>query len=123
MKQLFNKKDLIGKTIKKISGDNLSIRFTDDSFVKLSIYDITEGYGFTRTELRIDDCDCRDDYDCLVELDFITEKEYNEIIRIEDNKQKELRKKELEEYNLNIKKQELKILEELKKKYEENIIN
>ena len=102
MKQLFKKEELIGKTIKKIlypCGGELWMSFTDDSFICFRSHAENA---------------CHE----LVELELITRTDYEIAIEEEDKKYEKIRQeKEIEEKKRN-EDEELKLLSELKKKYE-----
>ena len=124
MKQLFTKKELIGKTISNvymmdgIFCSDLWIKFTDDSFVVFLTKNNNDGFGYDEHQIEIDDCQ-KDSTDSeLVELGFITKNENQLAIK----KQEELYELEREQYNLkrklSIEEEEKKLLQELKNKYE-----
>lgn len=119
LKQIIKEKDLEGKTITKVyKDDELWLRFSDDSFAVLKVNDISEPYGYTRTEVSVEDYfKGKSDYS-LVELGLVTEKEYHKACKereIEFQKSHEeserKRKKRLEE-------REMKELQRLANKYE-----
>lgn len=120
MKQLFEEKELIGKTISKthFSGDELWIRFIDDSFV---IFKSTcESYGFDYSDYYLKISDYKIDNTCheLVDLGLITKKEYDKAVKVENRKwekENEIRIKESKEKHIA---EELQLLNELKQKYE-----
>jgi hypothetical protein len=120
MKQIMNKKDLIGKTIKNYyeSFDDLWIRFTDDSFVIFRCEDKTDGFDQTHYICNIFDYEVDNTYEPLVNLGLISENEYNIACEEEDRISEErMRLREMEN-EIQEREREIKLLEELKMKYE-----
>ena len=121
MKQIMNKKDLIGKTIKRYyesNDDFFWIRFTDDSFVIFRSEDITEGFGQTHHICNIFDYEVDNTYRPLVNLGLISENEYEIACEDEERRFYEKRKQREIENEIQDRERELKLLEELKIKYE-----
>jgi len=79
MNQILEVKQIVGKTISKIiDGENeLFIKFSDDSFCAFGISDVTEGYGYTRNIIEIDDYPKNETCFKLVELGIISEQAYH----------------------------------------------
>ena len=76
--EIRNLKDLKGKTIveTKKSNNDLWIKFFDDTFVVISISDITKGFDHPESEVDIFEFEQdKTDY-TLVDLGLITEDEY-----------------------------------------------
>ena len=121
MKQLFEEKELIGKTISKtlFSGDELWIKFIDDSFVQFK--STCESYGFgdySDYHLKISDYEIDNTFPELFELGLITKKEYDKAVKDTHRKwekENEIRIKEAKEKHIA---EELQLLNELKQKYE-----
>jgi len=121
MKQLFKKEELIGKTIKKIlypCGGELWMSFTDDSFICFRSHAESSGFGYQSEFISIEDFTFDNACHELVELELITRTDYEIAIEEEDKKYEKIRQeKEIEEKKRN-EDEELKLLSELKKKYE-----
>jgi len=120
MKQIIIKKDLIGKTIKNYyeSFDDLWIRFTDDSFVIFRCEDKTDGFDQTHYICNIFDYEVDNTYEPLVELGLISESDYEIACEDEERRFYEKRKQREIENEIQDRERELKLLEELKIKYE-----
>ena len=120
MKQIVDKKDLIGKTIKRYyeSSYDFWIRFTDDSFVVFKYENRTQGFGQEHEGVVVDDFHVENTSPELVQLGLITRSEY-EYACEEEDRQYELRKQKRETENQQQEiERELQLLQELKKKYE-----
>jgi len=119
MKQIMRKKDLISKTIKRYyqNDDFFWIRFTDDSFVIFKSEDKTDGFGYPHFICDIFDYEVDNTYEPLVELGLITENEYDMACEEEDRISEERRKLREMENEIQETERELKLLEELKMKY------
>jgi hypothetical protein len=106
MKQLFEEKELIGKTISKtlFSGDELWIRFIDDSFVLFK--STCESYGFgdySDYHLKISDYEIDNTFSELFELGLITKKEHDKAVKDAHRKwekENEIRIKEAKEKHI-----------------------
>jgi len=121
MKQIMIKKDLIGKTIKRYyesKDDFFWIRFTDDSFVIFRSEDITECFGQNRSICNIFNYEVDKTYKPLVDLGLISESEYEFACEEEDRRLEERMKEREMENEIQERERELKLLEELKMKYE-----
>lgn len=123
MKQLFEKKELIGKTIKNIhipedSYGNVCIRFNDNSFVIFKIEDITRGHGYASDKISINDSTYSSSSHELMEVGLITKEEYTKAVEDQEAEWK----KRSEESEKKLKKieedYELALLNKLKEKYE-----
>ena len=81
MKQIFDKKEIIGKKVSDViipegSYQDLWVKFDDNSFVVFTIDDITEGFGYAKQKLSISD-DIKNNEDReLLELKLITKEEF-----------------------------------------------
>lgn len=122
MKQLFNFKDMVNKTIKKscsgYSENELWIRFTDDTFIIIRAINRSEGFGQSYEVIEVDEYPADNTEQSLVDLGFITAKEHDYAIEERDKKyelERQQREKEQEEEN---KQRELLLLKKLKDKYE-----
>jgi hypothetical protein len=113
MSKVTNIEELVGKTIfdYHLDREDLYLRFTDETFVKIKIFDITEGFGHEK--LKIDLCDYSEvdkTDEVLRDLGIISQEEYEEAIKLEKQQyqkrqeerekqhQEELKKRELQEY-------------------------
>lgn len=112
--------DIIGKRIDKVvsDGDELYIRFSDNRFVVFHIEDDSNGFGYHRSSIRVDEYSKDSTDKNLVDLGVISITEYQESIKKEEE-ELELRilenEKQLKE---NTKRSELEELKRLKQKYE-----
>lgn len=110
---------LKGKTISdlKLAYDELWLKFTDNTFAVLVVNDITEGFGYARNEVNINQYSKDKTDNTLVDLGLISENEYKEACEqeeIEYQKRQEERENQVKERIKNI---ELEQLEKLKLKY------
>ena len=105
--------DLKGKTISDIQkfDRELWLKFSDNTFVLFVVNDITEGFGYTKYEVNINEYSKNYTNHALLKLNLITKKEYDDAcmeMELENKKRielyvqkqnEEIEKKELEEYN------------------------
>jgi len=117
--EIKNIKELKGKTIYdlKLSCGDLWLKFTDNTFAVLVVNDITEGFGYTKNEVNINQYGKDNTDHTLVDLSLISENEYKEACEqeeIEYQKRQDERDKQEKERIKNI---ELEQLEKLKSKY------
>jgi hypothetical protein len=106
-KQLKKFDDLIGKTICNyhLDGDEIYFRFTDDTFAVIEMDDISSPYGHgPKYEAKISTHNTSETDEALVELGIITEGQYREACR----KQEEKWKREEEEREARYKNQQTK---------------
>lgn len=109
MKQIIDIEKLKGKTITDVIQDSydLWLKFSDNSFAVLVVNDITEGFGYSKEEVNLDQYG-KDNTDyTLVKLGLITEKEYKyacDLYEKEEEKREQQReekeRKRIEEYEL-----------------------
>lgn len=122
MKQLFEEKELIGKTIAMVlmpkeSYQDMWIKFTDNSFVVIDTEDRTEGFGQERRIRVISDWEKDNTNEELVELGLITKSEY-ELALYEEEKRYEKERRERDAIEQKrIEDYEKEQLAKLKKKY------
>ena len=117
--QIINLKDLEGKTIvdTNINNGDLWFKFSDNTFAVLIKNDITEGFGYTKEEINLDQY-CRDETEyALVELGLITKKEYKLACEIEELRGENLEEKLEQERKEIIKRMELEQHNKISKKY------
>lgn len=117
--QISNINELKGKTISdfKLDCGDLWLKFTDNTFVVLVVNDITEGFGYTRNEVNINQYGKDNTDHTLVYLGLISEDEYKEARKqeeIEYQKRQDERDKQEKD---RIKIVELEQFEKLKSKY------
>lgn len=117
--EIKNINELKGKTISdlKLDSGELWLKFTDNTFSVLVVNDITEGFGYTKNEVNINQYSKDNTNHTLVYLKLISESEYNEACdqeEIEYQKRQDERDKQEKERIKNI---ELEQLEKLKSKY------
>ena len=122
MKQIFETKDLIGKTIMQIilpkeTYNDTWIKFTDNSFVVFDTEDRTEGFGQERRIQVISDWEKDNTNEELVELGLITKDEYEFAIKQEEIKSEERQKQRDYEEKKRIEKHEKEQLDKLRTKY------
>ena len=91
MKQLFEEKELVGKTIARVlmpkeTYQDMWIKFTDNSFAVFDTQDRTEGFGQERRIRVISDWKKDNTNEELVELGLITRSEYELALAEEDRK-------------------------------------
>ncbi len=96
MKQLFEEKELIGKTIAQVlmpkeSYQDMWIKFTDNSFAVFDTEDRTEGFGQERRILVISDWEKDNTNEELVELGLITKAEHKYALEEEEKRYKKER--------------------------------
>jgi hypothetical protein len=89
MKQLFEKKELIGKTIAQVlmpkeSYQDMWIKFTDNSFAVFDTEDRTEGFGQEKRIRVISDWEKDNTNEELVELGLITKSEHKNALEEEE---------------------------------------
>lgn len=122
MKQLFEVKKMVGKTVKKTCwGYNereLWIRFTDDTFIVIRSTSRSEGFGHSYDVIEIDDIPADNTDHSLVNLGLITKSEYNYAIEERDKKYELEKLKQQEEQEEHNREEELLLLKKLKEKYE-----
>lgn len=122
MKQLFELHKTIGKTIKKTcwgyNDRDLWIRFTDDTFIVIHSTSRSEGFGQSYDVIEVDEMSADNTDHQLVELGFITEREYNNACEERDRQWELQRQKEEEEQERKKEERELQLLKQLKDKYE-----
>ena len=125
MKQLINKKELVGKTISEIlqSSQEFWIKFTDDSFVVLEIINNTEGFGYTSTIIDVSDYIINATNNELVKLGLITQDRYEEACKEEEEeyeRERQQRERELyEQQELENEIRERELYKQLKKKFDD----
>lgn len=117
--EISNINELKGKTISdlKLDGGDLWLKFTDNTFAVLVVNDITEGFGYTRNEVNINQYSKGKSDHTLVDLGLISENEYIEACEeeeIEYQKRQDERDKQEKERIKNI---EVEQLKKLKSKY------
>jgi hypothetical protein len=117
--EIQNINELKGKTISDLKLDcgELWLKFTDNTFAVLVVNDITEGFGYTKNEVNINQYS-KDNTDySLVDLGLISENEYKQACEKEEIEyQKRQDERDIQE-NKRIKNIELEQLEKLKSKY------
>lgn len=91
MKQLFEQKELIGKTIAQVlmpkeSYQDMWIKFTDNSFAVFDTEDRTEGFGYEKRVRVICEWEKDNTDEELVELGLITKDEHELALEDEDKK-------------------------------------
>ncbi len=117
--EIQNINELKGKTISDLKLDcgDLWLKFTDNTFTVLVVNDITEGFGYTKNEVNINQYSKDNTDHPLVDLGLISENEYKQACEqeeIEYQKRQDERDRQEKE---RIKKIELEQLEKLKSKY------
>lgn len=122
MKQLFNFKDMVNKTIKKsctgYSENELWIRFTDDTFIIIRAISRSEGFGHSYDVIEVDEYPAGNTEHSLVDLGLITTAEYNYAIEERDRKYELERQKREQEQQEENTERERQLLKKLKQKYE-----
>lgn len=118
--QIKNLKELKGKNISDVvsSYGDLYFKFDDNTFAVLIPKDITEGFGYTKTEVNIEDFPIDKTNGSLVDIGIISKEEYLEALEQEEKIEKEIEEKREKEYQERLKKHELEQLKSLKQKYE-----
>ncbi len=91
MKQLFEEKELIGKTISMVlmpkeSYQDMWIKFTDNSFAVFDTEDRTEGFGQERRIRVISDWEKDNTNEELVELGLITKSQHELALEEEEKR-------------------------------------
>lgn len=117
--EITNINELKGKTISDLKLDcgDLWLKFTDNMFVVLVVNDITEGFGYTKNEVNINQYG-KDNTDyTLVDLGLISENEYKEACEQEEIKYQKRQEERDNQEKERIKNIELEQLEKLKSKY------
>lgn len=119
-KQIKKLEELKGKQISNlfIYCDELYLKFSDNTFAVLIPKNITEGFGSAKTEVNIEEYDIDKSNKILVENGIISEEEYLEALKKEEELEKELEEKYKREHQERIEKYELEQLRILKQKYE-----
>ena len=86
MKEIKDFDDLKGKTIIDYvkDGDELWIKYSDDSFSVFVINDITEGFGYRKEEIGLNHYSKNNTDRPLVELGFISEEECESALKQEE---------------------------------------
>ena len=114
MKQITDIEKLKGKTITDAIQDSydLWLKFSDNSFAVLVVNDITEGFGYRKEEVSLDQYGKDKTEYTLVKLGLITEQEYKDAC---DAEEKESQKREQEREEKERKRVEEYELEQLKK--------
>lgn len=117
--EINNIKELKGKTISDLKLDcgDLWLKFADNTFAVLVVNDITEGFGYTRNEVNINQYSKDKTDHTLVDLGLISENEHKEACNqeeVEYQKRQDERDRQEKEIIKNI---ELEQLEKLKSKY------
>ena len=119
MKQITDIKKLKGKTITDAIQDSydLWLKFSDNSFAVLVVNDNTEGFGYRKEEVSLDQYG-KDNTDyTLLKLELITEKEYKDACDLYE-KEQEKRDKERQEKDLKrVEEYELEQFKKLSDKY------
>ena len=101
----------------KKDGNELWLKFSDDTFTILVNRDITEGYSYQRNEITVDDFHRDETEHFLVDLGFISEKAHKDAcIKNDFEFQKKYEEREKQEIE-RIKNDELEQLHKLKSKY------
>lgn len=91
MNQLFKSEQLIGKTIENIiDGNDMYIKFTDGSFTRLEVKDISVGFESEKYVVAIDDSLVEKTETALFELGIITKDEHIQAIHDEDERMKKV---------------------------------
>ena len=122
MKQLFEEKELISKTIAQIvmpknhTGD-MWVKFTDNSFVIIKNKSYQEGYGNRYEYVGIEDMKQGANNSELLELKLITKKEYDDALIAEEKKYEQWRIENDERQKKEQEKYEKEQFEKLKTKY------
>jgi hypothetical protein len=117
--QIIDLKDLVGKTIvttKQRYGE-LWLKFADNTFAVLEVNEITEGFGYTRREINLDQFRKNKTEYPLVEFGLVTEAEYNAACQQEELEFKKRQAEREDEEMARISRRELELLEQLKMKY------
>lgn len=119
MKQIFNKEELINKTIAATEndGDEMYIKFTDNSFVVLKHSYTGSGFGYNEYKIVISDYPEEKTNDILLNLGIVSQKEYDKACLLAEEEEQ----KRIEAYYEKEKQQQLeyekKVYEELKEKF------
>ncbi len=120
MNQLVKHSELIGKTISQLlnSGNDIWIKFTDDSFVIFDTDNYSSGFSYDN-DVRVICDDIKDNTSMeLVELGLITKIQYEIALKEEEDRHEQERLKRDLEYKNKIEEQEKELLNKLKNKYE-----
>jgi hypothetical protein len=116
--ELRNMDDLIGKTIfdYHLDGDDVYFLFTDETFIRLRIHDITEGFGYQKSKIDICEYGTDETNPALVELGVVTKEVHDEACRKEEEEWKREREEETKRYEDILRRRELEEYERLKNK-------
>ena len=111
--------DLKGKTISDLRLDNgdLWLKFTDNTFAVLVVNDITEGFGYTKNEVNINQWGKDNTEHILIDLGLISVGEYEEACKQEEIEYQKRRDEWDKVEKERIEKTELELLEKLNSKY------
>lgn len=117
--EIKNIDELKGKIISdlKLDCSELWLKFTDNTFAVLVVNDITEGFGYTRKEVDINQYSKDKTDHTLVDLGLISENEYKEACEQEERENQKRRDERDNQKKERIKNYELEQLEKLKSKY------
>lgn len=119
MKQIFEEKDLKGKTIESTltSGEDFWMKFTDGSFVVLDIQDNGAGFGYSDNNIVVSEWQ-KDNTDReLITLGIITKEEYTNATTEQELRYEKQRAKEQELLLKAQEEAELSLYEKLKSKF------
>jgi hypothetical protein len=110
--------DLIGKVISNyyLDGEEVYFLFSDKTFVRLRIHDITEGYGHQKSKIDICDYGTDNTNPILVKLGIITREVHVAACIKEEEEWERQRDEETKRYEESLKRRELEEFERLKKK-------
>ena len=117
--EIKNINDLKGKTISdlKIDCSELWLKFTDNTFAVLVVNDTTEGFGYTRNEVNINQYSKGKTDHALVDLGLISQNEYKEACKQEEIEYQKKREEQENQEKERVKNYELEQLGKLKSKY------
>lgn len=122
MKQIKNKKELIGKTISQIimpkeHYDDLWIKFTDNSFVVFKVDDISAGFEFSKYVMIMETSTMDMTESEFVELELITPEIHQNAINEQEKRWSDQNEEREKNEKISIEKYEKDQLEKLKLKY------
>lgn len=122
MKQIFNHKELLGKTISQVLMpedyfEDMWIKFTDNSFVVLKTNNLSVGFEQDKYTLTICEYNKDNTNEELLKLGLITKQEHNLAVQEQDIKYENERKEREFRINQEIERQEIELLNKLKAKH------